>query len=545
LNEIRIGDCLQIMKLLVIGNVKVQTCVTSPPYFGLRDYGTATWEGGDPKCDHEAAKVPASHRFDYPISEKQSSNGGSAGQGKWIQECPACGAVRVDSQIGLEETPGKYVERLVEVFRLVRELLADDGTLWLNLGDSYNAYNGNRGPAAGANKNNHEIMPDLPAGNGLTVKSLKPKDLIGIPWRVAFALQQPYEHVAIKERVDRAWLAGLVDGEGCLSILETRSPHGSGNSYPPILQIRMCDPECIDRAKSVTGFVESSILQHPPSQGGVRGSYQWRLHGEKAAQITAEIFPYLCIKRRQAVILWNHQQIRNSYETKRGVQIPDDAVQKQKECRRLIRTLNQKKSVDVPSWMETPSVKVDPGWYLRSDVIWHKPNPMPESVTDRPTKSHEYIFLLSKSADYFYDIDAIREPHLEESIKRAATPWNGNGIRNHPSGRGQLVSGGRAEGAPMNTCHPNGRNKRSVWTVCTQPYDGAHFATFPPDLILPCVLAGSRPGDVVFDPFMGSGTTALVAKENGRRYLGCELNPEYKALQDERLAQEVLFGGGR
>jgi DNA modification methylase len=398
-NEIRIGDCREIMKALIAEGVKVQTCITSPPYFGLRDYGTAKWEGGDPSCAHQGDKrwyteSTAATSSSGAFSEPGEENAERLKKGRWREAGTCrCGAVHVDSQLGIEETPAEYVASMVEVFRLVRELLADDGTLWLNLGDSYAGSGRGRNSdgthsAAGTDcmqaTNRGSVLPaglhrshveEGALGRAWTKapEGFKQKDLIGIPWRVAFALQ-------------------------------------------------------------------------------------------------AE------------------------------------------------------------------------GWYLRSDIIWAKPNPMPESVTDRPTKSHEYIFLLSKSADYFYDIDAIREPHLEESIKRAATPWNGNGVRNHPSGRGQLVSGGRAEGAPMNTCHPNGRNKRSVWTVCTQPYDGAHFATFPPDLILPCVLAGSRPGDVVFDPFMGSGTTALVAKKNGRRYLGCELNPDYRALQLERLAQEVLFG---
>lgn len=307
MNEIRIGDCLQIMKLLILGGVKVQTCVTSPPYFGLRDYG-------------------------------------------------------IEGQFGLEATPEYYVERMVRVFSLVRELLADDGTLWLNLGDSY----ANDGKWGGHTGGLHAAaLHCSPIGRNKRYTGLKPKDLIGIPWRVAFALQED-------------------------------------------------------------------------------------------------------------------------------------------------------------------------GWYLRSDIIWAKTNPMPESVEDRPTKSHEYIFLLSKSAEYFFDAGAIAEE---------VDPANGRDSTTRPRSQppGMQPHSGFGNGARAGRRYEK-RNKRSVWTVSTQPYAGAHFATFPPDLILPCVLAGSRPGDVVFDPFMGSGTTALVAKQNGRRYLGCELNPNYRALQDERLAQEVLFG---
>jgi DNA modification methylase len=339
-NEIRIGDCRAIMKCLVLQGVRVQTCITSPPYFGLRDYG-------------------------------------------------------VEGQLGMEETPAEYVGQMVDVFRLVRELLADDGTVWLNLGDSYAGSWGAQsrgdfypGTLEGASSRETSLSArqilahpkGTLTGSLKNTPGLKPKDLIGIPWRVAFALQAD-------------------------------------------------------------------------------------------------------------------------------------------------------------------------GWYLRSDIIWHKPNPMPESVTDRPTKSHEYIFLLSKSADYFYDAAAIREP--------AICGWNGNEFQGPKSlatrpttGRGPRPSAKRGEfagktidlvGREAFRAVVDERNKRSVWQISTQPYAGAHFATFPPDLILPCVLAGSRPNDIVFDPFMGSGTTALVAKENGRRYLGCELNPAYASLQNERLRQEVLF----
>lgn len=180
----------------------------------------------------------------------------------------------------------------------------------------------------------------------------------------------------------------------------------------------------------------------------------------------------------------------------------------------------------------------DAGWYLRSEIIWHKPNPMPESVTDRPTKSHEQIFLLAKSERYYYDADAVREPHDPASIARAEKPWRGNSVRGHPSGQGQLISGGRADGAPMDTCHPLGRNKRTVWTVPTAPFAGAHFATFPPDMIKPCILAGCPEGGHVLDPFAGAGTTGLVADRLGRNATLIELNPQYVALARERIKRD-------
>jgi len=311
MNRIEFGDCRDTMRRWASEGVKVQTCVTSPPYFGLRDYGH-------------------------------------------------------DGQIGLEQTPEQYIAAMVEVFRCVRDVLADDGTLWLNIGDSYNAYNGNRGRSTSFQQQTDEALPKLPKGAGLTVPALKSKDLIGIPWMLAFAL-----------RAD--------------------------------------------------------------------------------------------------------------------------------------------------------------GWYLRQDIIWHKPNPMPESVNDRCTKAHEYIFLLSKSDRYFYDRDAVREPIKLNNTGKVAVRRSGDSktrSREH-------------WGVPHNPVNViveydeiKGANKRSVWSVPTRPYKGAHFATFPPALIEPCILAGSKPGDIVLDPFMGSGTTAAVSIQHGRQYLGCELNPDYGPLQQQRLKEQ-------
>ncbi len=304
MNVIEFGDCRETMRKWAAEGVKAQMCVTSPPYFGLRDYG------------HEG-------------------------------------------QIGLEQTPEEYINAMVEVFRCVWDVLADDGTLWLNIGDSYNAYKANTGGTKFAGFRN---QPEhRPKGYGLEVKSLKNKDLIGIPWMLAFAL-----------RAD--------------------------------------------------------------------------------------------------------------------------------------------------------------GWYLRQDIIWHKPNPMPESVMDRCTKAHEYIFLLSKSDRYFFDNEAIKEPSVTPSDVQIAK-------RNKNSHKGQRDAGMRHTTGGFDKIDKvyETRNRRSVWTVTTKPYKGAHFATFPPDLIEPCILAGSRPDDIVLDPFMGSGTTAAVAISHGRQYLGCELNPAYKELQDERI----------
>jgi DNA modification methylase len=356
-NIIEFGDCREIMRRWAVEGVRVQTCVTSPPYFGLRDYGTAKWEGGDPACQHvgiEARTVSGG-------AGKQYSN---AGSNRVFSGNCACGAKRVDEQIGLEQTPDEYVAKMVEVFRCVRDVLADDGTVWLNLGDSYagGSASGEKRPGAGRADG---IVDDRAQRNrnGLgRVDGLKPKDLIGIPWRVAFALQAD-------------------------------------------------------------------------------------------------------------------------------------------------------------------------GWYLRQDIIWHKPNPMPESVRDRCTKAHEYIFLLSKNERYFYDVEAVKE--------KSATPPHKPGNKLHEnkvSGPNDRGGNSQWETSMDKVWGADGkRNRRSVWTVTTKPYKGAHFATFPPDLIEPCVLAGSQKGDTVLDPFMGSGTTAAVAIKHGRNYLGCELNSAYKELQIERI----------
>jgi DNA modification methylase len=218
-------------------------------------------------------------------------------------------------------------------------------------------------------------------------------------------------------------------------------------------------------------------------------------------------------------------------------------------------------------WMLAFALRAD-GWYLRQDIIWHKPNPMPESVTDRCTKAHEYLFLLSKSPRYYFDHEAIKEPsvsthqagnkthkhtaayaagderhRIKAGLVAFAQRSRANSFKREDSKRNQAIPG-QSVGTHRpdreeSTYDIDKRNRRSVWTIATKPYKGAHFAVFPPDLIVPCILAGSRPDDVVLDPFMGSGTTAAVATQHGRQFIGCELNPEYKPLQDQRIAEAL------
>ena len=314
---ILIGDARERLKELPAGSAR--TCVTSPPYFGLRDYG-------------------------------------------------------VDGQMGLEETPDTYVAEMVALFREVWRVLADDGTLWLNLGDSYAGGGGGNynktgvSQAGGQHITNVRNRPEWLENAGV-----KPKDLIGIPWRVALALQQD-------------------------------------------------------------------------------------------------------------------------------------------------------------------------GWYLRSDIIWHKPNPMPESVRDRPTKSHEYVFLLTKSPKYYYDHVAVKVEASSATIERNKHKYNGafkNQFLGTPNEKrwqeGRLIENP--------TFAQDGKaNRRSVWTIPTKSFKGAHFAVMPEALVEPCVLAGSQEGDTVLDPFTGSGTVAVVANRHGRNFIGTELNPEYAEIARERItASNPMF----
>lgn len=344
------GNCLDTLKK--IESQSINTCITSPPYWGLRDYGTGEWEGGDPNCPHmRTTKIGKDTSTGHKAMFEQ---GNVVGDAIYKNECPKCGAVRKDSQLGLEETPEEFVENLVKVFREVKRVLRDDGTVWLNLGDSYSS--GGR-----TTTTNQTLRGDKDYGvtRPKPSEGIKPKDLIGIPWRVAFALQAD-------------------------------------------------------------------------------------------------------------------------------------------------------------------------GWYLRQDIIWHKPNPMPESVRDRCTKAHEYIFLLSKSPKYYFDNEAIKEDASTVATKRNKM---GEGYQADYAKGKRFSDGERVWGSTK-------RNKRSVWTVTTKPFKGAHFATFPMDLIEPCVLAGCPEGGTVLDPFGGSGTTALLANGHNRNAILCELNEEYIKIAKERLAPD-------
>jgi len=501
--------------------------------------------------------------------------------------------------MGLERTVDEYLAAtrlaLAECWRVLRP----DGVCFWNIGDSY----ANDEKWGGTTGGKHAAgLHGEPVGRMKRKTGLKPKDLMLIPERVGLLAQEPIEHVRMKDRIDRAWLAALTDGEGCIGISRTTSPHGSGDSFPPFLQIRMCDLEPLTKSVAITGYGKTSPLQNPPSKGGQRGSYHWRITGREAADIIAEIYPYLLVKRKQAVIAWNHQAIRESYHTKKGVRIPAEAVEKQIYCRALIQALNHHESIDLPDWMKEPKIKVEPGWYVRSRVIWHKPNCMPESVRDRPTVDYETVWMFTKAARYYWDAEAVKE-------KLESDPASWGRHSNKDPGL-QAVSPRPMFGPGRNgrdgTEWGNGqsRNLRTVWSLPTQPYADAHYATFPPALPRRCILAATSPracgvcqapwerelertfvgsyhdhsrdrveyglrqggkgpantwtpprtigwqptcthtddqGEgkcIVLDPFCGSGTTVAVAVELGRAGIGFDLS--YLYLRDH--ARKRLAG---
>lgn len=449
------GDCRAILATLPAASV--HCCITSPPYFGLRDYGHA-------------------------------------------------------GQIGLEPTPDSYVAELVAVFRAVRRVLRDDGTVWLNLGDSYVSGNGAQVPDG---KTNHTTVmrPGNPEKNkgasnrdGIMFAGLAPKNLIGIPWRVAFALQQPFYTGKIKDERDRIWLAAMIDAEGCMFIHKRKVGQNNGQGYARKadsfgsgLEVANTHKSIVDRCLAITG--QGSICRQDKDRN--QPLYRWNLRSNECREVIREIYPHLVAKQHQARLL---------------IGCPSSGPKADAAHAGLMSLHN---GLPCEADFPAPETMFEPGWCLRQDLIWHKLNPMPESVTDRCTKAHEYIFLLSKRPRYYFDAEAIAEPLTCEP---------------HAPGNAKLDASRNDHDQMAKVWGLSGkRNRRSVWTVATQPFSGAHFATFPPDLIEPCILAGCPVGGTVLDPFFGAGTTGLVADRHGRNAIGIELNPEYAAMARERL----------
>jgi DNA modification methylase len=491
----------------------VDCVVTSPPYWGLRDYGVA-------------------------------------------------------GQLGLESTPDEYVANMIAVFREVRRVLKADGTLWLNLGDSYATGAGKVGDCPGGGKQGERFKtygpsrPQVPDGknpnamiptyqpNRMPIAGLKPKDLVGIPWSVAKALQSPFYSGGIPNELDRVWLAATIDAEGSICGF-THERKDDGTTRTGIhLTITNTSRAMLDNAFRIWPTSKQDHNMHGEGHFGSADTYRWIAHNVDAkSDLLREIYPYLIVKRKQALLAWNFLEM--SKEAKRLARTTEaDSV---KERRAWIvdalSRLNHFQDVDVPGWCVSPPTLHEPGWWLRSDVIWHKNNPMPESVTDRPTKAHEYLFLMAKSERYFYDAESIAEKAQDWSVGgpgvgiKATThyhPDNGGNeglaslaARYKQDGHGRRHAGfnGRWDEAEAAGKTKPTRNARSVWTIATQPYSGAHFATFPPELVRRCILAGCRPGGIVLDPFVGSGTVVKVARELGRDGIGLDINPAY--LRDQ------------
>lgn len=529
------GDALVVLKTLP--DKSVQMCVTSPPYYALRDYGTATWEGGDLNCNHYR---------DTKYSEKTATGhkhmmeqGEAVGDAIYKSICPKCGAVRVDKQIGLEETPEQYIQKLVEVFHEVKRVLKDDGTLWINIGDTYNGTKIGKTDA----KTYGTVNEECTEINKQCWNGAKNKDLLGIPWKLAEALKKPYYLGAIKNESDRVWLAATIDAEGSICGTVHNRKDNTGQRTAIFINITNTNLDMLDNAKRV--YPNSTITLHSsasnPTHLGNRKVFRWSVGEiENKINLIREIYPYLIVKKKQAKVAYNFLKLQRTsksdghYDDKK-----EESNAKRKIFIEMLSLLNRGEDVDVSS-LEEPTTLYEKGWWLRQDIIWDKSgNTMPESVKDRCTKAHEYIFLLSKSPQYLFNCDAIKEPVKEVSLKRAQYGWHGKGVDNtgNYAGLGQLEDGemlGRM-------VHEDGRNKRDVWHINTNSYSGAHFATYPEELVLPCILAGSNEGDTVLDVFNGAATTGIVALKNKRKYIGIELNPKYIALSNERF--NSVFNG--
>ena len=543
------GDALEVLRTLP--DRSVHMCATSPPFYGLRDYGTGTWEGGDEGCEH---------MHDGTGSSTASSRlrlDGRTHVGPYENEkdtrkpyglvCGKCGARRIDRQIGLEESPDEWVARLVEVFREVRRVLRDDGTLWVEIGDSYASTQkggGGDGSTSGLNAkyapdgrfaadNKSEIQRE-PSRYDLRTMGLKQKDLIGQPWLLAQALRDPYYTGKIKREADRVWLAAMVDGEGSIGIHKrpagqsayssfqrkdgTKSDYvRTQDSYQPKLEISNTNLALIERIVALTGEGNTKVKQEAGTHGRKQTIYRWTVTADKCRDLLRELYPHLVAKQHEARMAYG---------------CPPSGM-KAAAAHEALKALHQGEEnlgTDFPH----PESLYEAGWFLRSEIIWARlhPNPMPESVTDRPTKAHSTVFLLSKMPRYYFDAEAIREPEK---------PWAAGLTMRRTARSGDIDNNTTAEQIGKVYDELKGANARSVWNIATEPTPFAHFATWPQKLCRRMILAGCPEGGIVLDPFGGSGTTALVARKLHRKAVLIELNAEYCELTSQRLAQQSLF----
>lgn len=548
------GDCLEMLKELP--DESIDTVITSPPYWGLRDYQTVPqiWDG-DKDCQHSwdgytrPANTWGKPNANVPGIFKDPESNKPVVKAQTLHFCSKCGAWK--GSLGLEPSPELFVKHLTDIFREIKRILKKEGTVWLNLGDSYvsgkSRYSSSPQTISGKDRGEptEQNKPDL-----YYHPYLKDKDLCGIPWRVAFALQQPYKvPVCVKKETDRAWLAAMFDGEGCIGIRRFSSYRKEveqvyQDGFVAYTVVTNNDIELLEKCIAITGKGKVALKQkaNTTDNRGIvsrKDSYGWRLDGNDAVDVVRAIYPYLIAKRKQACLVYTLDIIHKNKQRVDG-KVPKDVQDKKVFLYETIKKCNQRESVNIPNWIEEPKQKIEDGWYLRQDIIWQKPNPMPESVTDRCTKSHEYIFLLTKSPKYYFDNEAIKEPQAAASLVRAfATDHLDK--RKMGGDEPYALSGKRQQEAHsklrmvINSGETPMRNKRSVWTVTTKSFKGAHFATFNEELILPCVLAGCPKEGIILDPFCGSGTTGAVAKNNMRNFIGIELNAEYCEIAKQRI----------
>ena len=488
-----LGDVMA--ELAGLPDESVHCVVTSPPFWGLRDYGTGRWDGGQPDCEHEGdaryyTEQTAADSSAGAFSEPGEANKERLKKGRWREHgsCVKCGARRVDQQLGLEPTPDLYVARMVEVFREVRRVLRADGTCWVNLGDSYaGSPAGNTGDRyladGGAFRGDKPF--DSSKGTGL-----KPKDLCGIPWAVAKALQSDYYTGRIAAERDRVWMAATIDGEGTIcGTVHKRKDDGRIRTMPSVF-VTNSSQAMLNEAQRI--WPTSQTRHSRPGDGhlGTVDVYRWIVHGvENKTMLLRELYPYLIVKKKQALLAYNLLVMQADAKRLGKSALAQEVRDKREHLCQLISRLNHAQDVDPPSWCMPPEGMWERGWYLRSDIIWAKPNPMPESVTDRPTKSHEYVFLLTKSPRYFFDQEAVREPNNPATVAHIDRYGGRDGI--NPKGNPHRMDNGGGDHQGGVGYHPAGRNVRSVWDIATQPYPEAHFATYPEELVRRCVLAGS------------------------------------------------------
>ncbi len=568
LNHSHRGDCRDLMRAMIADGVRVQTIVTSPPYWGLRSY------------------LPDGH----PDKHRE---------------------------IGQEPTLREFIDTLVGVFDLARQLLADDGTLWLNMGDAYAGSWGAQGrtgqmsdrsvisarqiaaaPKAGSPSsrmpNVANILHSLLKGHVLFYGCADPR--AGAAQRINVLVYDKRSPIHEFQPLFRAQRIDVQQGNDDLGKIGSALDAPVHCWFSRSLGLRLpCDANAelsLDVGEHIGIVVTTGDLHADASLRDTvafaikdgKASFAIEVPGEPIAECVAGNVAI----RNSVTFHASPESGLNIHAIDEPVPLRDRAkagsgqlgnfgvrLAVEEQCSLLLqggaelcflgvghlyrlgedvisyRSLRQqavrewnvlrpKQEMGQPDLLKR--ALMESGWICRQTIIWHKPNPMPESVRDRCTKAHEYLFLLSKSERYYFDADAIREPLAEKTFTTFGTKHRAQG--NDSIGAVKSDNWGRTvkERKPKLTADGEiaGANKRSVWTIATKPYEGAHFATFPEALVEPCVLAGSRPGDVVFDPFFGSGTTGQVAQRLGRRFLGCELNPDYESLQRDRLRQPGL-----